>query len=251
MRTYGLIGYPLGHSFSESYFTEKFQSQNINACYKLFPIANVEMLQEVINSNPSLKGFNVTIPYKQQVMSFLNEIDDEAAKVGAVNVVKVINREGKKLLKGYNSDIYGFYTSLQPLLQTYHDKALILGTGGASKAVSAMLTKLGIDYKFVSRKSQTGQLTYDDIDSVVLSEHKLIVNCTPVGMSPNTDEAPSLPYEFFTEKHIAYDLIYNPSETLFLSKAKEHGATIKNGLEMLHLQAERAWEIWNKHEHNE
>lgn len=248
MSTYGLIGYPLGHSFSKLYFTEKFNKENINSIYNLFPIENINLVSDLISSNLDLRGFNVTIPYKQQIIPFLDEVEEEASAIGAVNVVKIIERDGKRILKGYNSDIYGFYESIRPLIKTCHKKALILGTGGASKAIAAMLRKLNIIYTFVSRSAKDGQLSYLDIDAQIMKEYTVIINCSPVGMSPNVDEAPMLPYEYFTDEHIAYDLVYNPLETKFLKLAKEHGATTKNGLEMLYLQAERAWSIWQKEE---
>lgn len=248
MSTYGLIGYPLGHSFSKLYFTEKFNKENINSIYNLFPIENINLVSDLISSNLDLRGFNVTIPYKQQIIPFLDEVEEEASAIGAVNVVKIIERDGKRILKGYNSDIYGFYESIRPLIKTCHKKALILGTGGASKAIAAMLKKINIIYTFVSRSAKDGQLSYLDIDAPIMKEYTVIINCSPVGMSPNVDEAPMLPYEYFTDEHIAYDLVYNPLETKFLKLAKEHGATTKNGLEMLYLQAERAWSIWQKEE---
>lgn len=248
MSTYGLIGYPLGHSFSKLYFTEKFNKENINSIYNLFPIENINLVSDLISSNLDLRGFNVTIPYKQQIIPFLDEVEEEASAIGAVNVVKIIERDGKRVLKGYNSDIYGFYESIRPLIKTCHKKALILGTGGASKAIAAMLKKINIIYTFVSRSAKDGQLSYLDINAQIMKEYTVIINCSPVGMSPNVDEAPMLPYEYFTDEHIAYDLVYNPLETKFLKLAKEHGATTKNGLEMLYLQAERAWSIWQKEE---
>lgn len=248
MSTYGLIGYPLGHSFSKLYFAEKFNKENINSIYNLFPIENINLVSDLISSNLDLRGFNVTIPYKEQIIPFLDEVEEEASAIGAVNVVKIIERDGKRILKGYNSDIYGFYESIRPLIKTCHKKALILGTGGASKAIAAMLRKLNIIYTFVSRSAKDGQLSYLDIDAQIMKEYTVIINCSPVGMSPNVDEAPMLPYEYFTDEHIAYDLVYNPLETKFLKLAKEHGATTKNGLEMLYLQAERAWSIWQKEE---
>jgi shikimate dehydrogenase len=249
MSEYGLIGYPLGHSFSQKYFTEKYEREAIDARYELFPLENIDKeLNELLESHPMLKGFNVTIPYKQKVMAYLDEIDEEVMAVGAVNVVKITYKAGRRVLKGYNSDIYGFYKSIRPLLKEHHKKALVLGTGGASKAVVAMLKKLRLDYKYVSRSAKDGQLTYEDINSDIIKEYTVIVNCSPVGMAPHVDEAPLLPYEAITDKHIAYDLVYNPLETRFLTLAKAHGATIKNGLEMLHLQAEKAWEIWQKEE---
>lgn len=245
MKTYGLIGYPLGHSFSQKYFTEKFQKENIDAEYRMFPLEKIEDIEQLLQSTPTLVGFNVTIPYKQQIMRYLDDLDDEAREVGAVNVVKVSNIDGKMLLKGYNSDIYGFYTSIKPFLKPHHKKALILGTGGASKAVCAMLSKLGIEYKFVSRTAKPEMLTYEQIDQKILNEFTVIVNASPVGMHPNIDDCPALPYELLNERHLVYDLVYNPLKTKFLTLAEQQGADIKNGLEMLHLQAEEAWEIWN------
>lgn len=246
MKRFGLIGYPLGHSFSQRYFTEKFAKENIDAEYNLYPIEKIEDVVKMMDDTPELAGFNVTIPYKQQIMPYLDELDDEAREVGAVNVVKVTWKDGKRHLKGYNSDIYGFYNSIKPLIKPeIHKKALILGTGGASKAVSAMLRKLGIEYRFVSRTAKEGQLTYDDLTREVMGEYKVIVNCSPLGTFPNVESCPNIPYEYMTGEHLAYDLVYNPEETLFMKKAKEHGATTKNGLEMLHLQAEGAWRQWN------
>lgn len=245
MKTFGLIGYPLGHSFSQKYFTEKFQTEHIDAEYQMFPLEKIELVEQMLQSTPTLVGFNVTIPYKQQIMRYLDDLDDEARQVGAVNVVRVLKVNGETKLKGYNSDIYGFYTSIKPFIKPHHKKALILGTGGASKAVCAMLTKLGIDYKFVSRSAKPGILTYEQIDQNVLDEYTVIVNASPVGMYPNIDQCPALPYSCLNERHLAYDLVYNPLKTKFLALAEQQGAAIKNGLEMLHLQAERAWEIWN------
>ncbi|MBR6250342.1 MAG: shikimate dehydrogenase [Bacteroidales bacterium] len=245
MNKYGLIGYPLGHSFSEKFFTEKFAREHIDAQYRLYPMESVSKVSDLI-ADPDMCGFNVTIPYKQQIMPLLDELDEEAANVGAVNVVKIIREGGKTKLKGYNSDIYGFYESIRPFLKPQHKKALILGTGGASKAVCAMLKKLNIEYVFVSRSPKEGQLSYDQIDSQTMNEYKVVVNTTPLGMSPNLDTCPPLPYELFTPEHLAFDLVYNPETTKFLRLAAEHGAATKNGLEMLHLQAIRAWEIWTK-----
>ncbi len=245
MKTYGLIGYPLGHSFSQKHFAEKFKVEQIDSSYSLFPLPSIDDLPRMLDENPTLAGFNVTIPYKQQVFKYLDAIDEETQRVGAVNVVKIIYKDGKRLLKGYNSDIYGFECSIKPLLKPYHRKALIFGTGGASKAVSAMLRKLGIEFVFVSRTPKDGQLAYSQIDKKVMDEHLVLVNCSPLGMSPKIDECPNIPYNYITDKHLAYDLVYNPEETLFLANARKQGATTKNGLEMLHLQAERAWDIWN------
>lgn len=247
MTTYGLIGYPLGHSFSQKYFTEKFANEGIDAQYGLFPLQQISEVEQLLSSTPTLAGFNVTIPYKQQIMQYLDELDEEAAAVGAVNVVKVTYASGVRHLKGYNSDIYGFYTSIKPLLRPHNTKALILGTGGASKAVATMLAKLGIEYKFVSREARTADmLTYSQLTPDIMQEYTVIVNTSPVGMYPHVDECPAIPYQYITERHLAYDLVYNPLETLFMKRAAEGGAVVKNGLEMLHLQAEKAWEIWQK-----
>lgn len=246
MNLYGLIGYPLSHSFSKQYFTEKFARAGIsNSAYRLFPLESIDNLPLLLQSLPELVGFNVTIPYKEQVLEYLDEIDPAAAQIGAVNTVKVNN--GK--LKGYNTDVYGFEQSLTDFLRkgkgfSYVKNALILGTGGASKAVAFILNKSKINYRYVSRRSGRGYLTYDSIDTADLTDYQLIINTTPLGMSPRTDSCPDLPYRGLTDEHYLYDLVYNPEETLFLQKGKERGARTKNGLEMLYLQAEKAWEIW-------
>ncbi len=245
MRRFGLIGFPLGHSFSQKYFTKKFTDEAIDAVYELFPLERIEDVVNMLDSHPDLAGFNVTIPYKQQIMSYLDEMDEEAAGVGAINVVKVTRENGKRRLKGYNSDIIGFYESIKPLIGINHKHALILGTGGASKAVAAMLSKLNIEYTFVTRTAKAGMLTYDALDEAVMKKYTVIVNASPVGTFPNVDVCPAIPYEFLTPDHLCYDLVYNPAETLFLAKAKAQGATTKNGLQMLELQAEGAWKVWN------
>jgi len=247
MKRYGLIGMPLVHSFSQRYFTEKFAKESITAEYNLYPLEKIEDVINLLDNTKDLKGFNVTIPYKQQIIPFLDELDPEAAEVGAVNVVRVSMKDGKRYLKGFNSDIYGFYNSIKPLIKPdVHHKALILGTGGASKAVKTMLNKLGIQFVFVSRTAKEGQLTYADLDKKVMGEYKVIVNCSPLGTFPNVNTCPDIPYEYLTSEHLAFDLVYNPEETLFLKKAKAQGATVKNGLEMLYLQAEGAWRYWNE-----
>lgn len=244
MDRYGLIGFPLGHSFSQKYFTEKFNREGIDARYDLFPLESIEKVVDVLAVD-GLRGFNVTIPYKQQVMSYLDELTPEAEAIGAVNVVKVVwQPDGSRKLVGYNSDAYGFCESIRPMLGPSHRRALVLGSGGASKAVVYILKKLGVDPVIVSRKAAAGQLTYDDIDAKVMAEYTVIVNASPVGMSPHVDECPKLPYDSLTAGHVCYDLVYNPEETLFLKKSKEQGAATKNGLEMLHLQAEGAWKYW-------
>ena len=246
MKTYGLIGYPLEHSFSQKYFTEKFRSEGIEARYLNFPISGIDQFPSLLEQHPYLAGLNVTIPYKQDVMQYLDHIDPVAEAIGAVNVIKIEWKNGKPYLIGYNTDIIGFSRSLAPLLQSHHQKALILGTGGASKAVAHGLSQLGLLYRFVSRTPKhSSQVSYESLTPEILEDYTVIVNTTPAGMSPHTDECPPLPYEGVTPKHIAYDLIYNPDNTLFMQKCAAQGATVKNGLEMLHLQAEAGWEIWN------
>ncbi len=245
MKRYGLIGYPLGHSFSKNFFNEKFHSENIDAEYLNFEIPEIKDITKVLKSNSTLVGINVTIPYKEQIISYLDELDPDAASIGAVNVVKIINEKGKIKLKGYNSDIIGFTRSIEPLLKAHHKKALILGTGGASKAVFHGLKNLGIEAKFVSRNPKEGMLTYKELTPAVMEEYKVIVNCTPVGMYPMADSYPDIPYEYITPNHLLYDLLYNPDTTLFMKKGSDMGAVTKNGLEMLLLQAFAAWEIWN------
>ena len=248
MDKYGLIGYPLKHSFSIVYFNEKFQSENIDAEYVNFEIPRIEDFMEVIDENPNLCGLNVTIPYKEQVIPYLDELDKDTAKIGAVNVIKIIRQpKGKVKLVGFNSDIIGFTQSIEPLLQPYHKKALILGTGGASKAIYHGLLNLGVKPTYVSRtKKSDAVLTYQELTPEIMEENTVIVNCTPVGMYPKVDFCPDIPYEQLTSKHLLYDLLYNPDESLFMKKGQARGATVKNGLEMLLLQAFAAWEIWHR-----
>lgn len=248
MQKYGLIGYPLKHSFSIGYFNEKFEAENIDAQYVNFEIPDIRDFMEVIEENPNLCGLNVTIPYKEQVIPYLDELDKDTAKIGAVNVIKIIRLpKGKVKLVGYNSDIVGFTQSIEPLLQPHHTKALILGTGGASKAVFHGLDNLGIKATFVSRTKKSDDiLTYRELTPEIMQEHTVIVNTTPLGMYPKVDFCPDIPYEQLTPNHLLYDLLYNPNETLFMKKGKEKGAVVKNGLEMLLLQAFASWEIWNK-----
>lgn len=246
MDKYGLIGYPLGHSFSISYFNQKFKDEGIDAVYENFEIVSIDLLPEVLDSNPNLKGLNVTIPYKQKVIPFLDKISPEAHAIGAVNVIKVIH-EGKSVkLKGYNSDVIGFTQSIEPMLERYHKKALILGTGGASKAVDYGLKSLGLETVFVSRYERPGTIQYGNITPEVIKEYNVIVNCTPIGMYPNTEVCPELPYEAMDSHTILYDLIYNPDETLFMKKGAAYGANVKNGLEMLLLQAFSSWDFWHE-----
>ncbi len=245
MDKYGLIGYPLGHSFSVGYFNEKFSNEHINAKYINFEIPSIEDFAEVIESNPDLRGLNVTIPYKEQVIPYLDSLSPEANAIGAVNVIRITRKGDKTHLKGFNSDVIGFTRSIEPLLERHHKKALILGTGGASKAVDYGLRSLGIETKFVSRTKRPGFFTYEEITPEIIKEFNIIVNCTPLGMYPNTDVCPTLPYEAMDSHNLLYDLLYNPDETLFMQKGKEHGAITKNGLEMLLLQAFASWEFWN------
>lgn len=238
---FGLLGRNIGYSFSRGYFSEKFQKENLNHEYVNFDLAQIEELKTLLSSK-KISGMNVTIPYKQEIIPYLDGLDPIAKSIGAVNVVK-FEEDGK--LTGYNSDYYGFMESLQPLLNTHIDKALILGTGGASKAIAYALDTLNITYTFVSRNPDFNELSYRDLDEDVMRSYPLIINCTPLGTHPNVENYPDIPYEYITDKHIAYDLIYNPEETVFLSKAKHQGATISNGLQMLILQAEKAWHIWN------
>lgn len=246
MKKYGLIGFPLTHSFSKRFFTEKFEQENTDATYENFEIEDISWFPEVIRNNPELAGLNVTIPHKQAVIPFLDKLDDAAEKVGAVNTVKIV-REGEKVyLKGFNTDTWGFETSLKPLLKDYHRKALILGTGGASKAIKYVLNKLRIDFISASiEELQDDEVRYEDIDEKMLTERLLIINATPLGTYPKVETFPAIPYEFITEKHLLFDLVYNPEETQFLKKGKNRGAAIKNGYEMLLQQALKSYEIWN------
>lgn len=261
MTEYGLIGYPLGHSFSRQFFTEKFKEEGIDAQYLNFEIPSVDGLMEIIRERPLLKGLNVTIPHKQAVMPLLQEISEEAREIGAVNVI-AIRRKAKEtpalsgvassqsddaiILKGYNADVIGFCRSIRPLLKPWHKKALVLGTGGASKAVVYGLRRLGVEPVSVSRTPKSDMLGYDQLDEDTMREHTVIVNCTPLGMWPKTELCPDLPYNLLTERHLLYDLVYNPALTLFLKRGQAQGATIKNGLEMLKLQALASWDFWNE-----
>jgi len=244
MRFFGLIGYPLGHSFSKKFFTEKFEKDNIHAQYDLYPLEDIRQFTNLTTS-VELTGLNVTIPYKEQVIPFLDELDATAAEIGAVNVIKFNREDGKLHMKGYNSDTIGFESAILPFLKSYHTHALILGTGGASKAIDYTLRKLGITTTFVSRKSSPGILSYQDLNQQLMTDNLLIVNCTPLGMHPNTENCPDIPYDLLGYQHLLYDVIYKPDETLFMKKGKEKGAVAVNGLEMLYGQAVAAWEIWN------
>lgn len=240
---YGLIGYPLSHSFSKKHFTEKFEKEGItNSFYELFPIEQIEDFLSVLKLHPNIKGLNVTIPYKELVISYLNKLDESARSVGAVNCIRIENG----FLIGYNTDVFGFEKSLLQFLdsQPVHPKqALILGTGGAAKAVAFVLQKLGISFNFVSRESNKTHLTYNQLDT--LNDFQLIVNTTPLGMAPNFESFPDIPYHCLNEQHLLFDVVYNPEETIFLKKGAAQGAATQNGLPMLHFQAEKAWEVWN------
>ena len=238
---YGLIGYPLSHSFSPGYFSERFQREQIDAVYRLFPLADIHELTTLLKDIPQLKGLNVTIPYKEAVIPFLDVMDEAAKAVGAVNCINIHNGR----LKGYNTDIIGFERSLTPLLQPQHNKALVLGTGGAAKAITYVLNTLGIAYRLVSTSGRESTLSYGDVDEHVIKAHTLIINTTPLGMHPDTDTCPAIPYVAIGEEHLLYDLIYNPEKTTFLQEGMQQGAVIKNGYEMLVLQADASWAIWN------
>ena len=226
MDKYGLIGYPLGHSFSIGYFNEKFENEHINAQYINFEIPSIE----------------------EQVIPYLDSLSPEAKAIGAVNVIRVTHKGNKTILKGFNSDVIGFTRSIEPLLERHHKKALILGTGGASKAINYGLKSLGLETMFVSRTKRPNVLTYEEITPEVINEYNVIVNCTPLGMYPKTEECPTLPYDAMNSHTLLYDLLYNPDETLFMAKGREHGAVVKNGLEMLLLQAFASWEFWEGEE---
>ena len=246
-KKYGLIGYPLGHSFSIDYFNNKFLSENIDAEYINFEIKDVSELKHVLRENPELCGLNVTLPYKMDVIPLLDSVTENARNIGAVNVIK-FKKGGfftKLHLEGHNSDITGFKQSIEPMLNETHRKALILGTGGASKAIYHGLKQLGIESMYVSRTQEHNSITYNEITREIIQDYTVIVNATPLGMYPKTDVCPDIPYQFLTPDHLLYDLIYNPDETLFMRKGKESGAIVKNGLEMLLLQAFISWEIWN------
>lgn len=262
MKQYGLLGYPLSHSFSKGYFTEKFKREFVDAAYENFAIPAIEQFPGLIAENPLLVGLNVTIPYKQVVMSYLDELDPEAETIGAVNTIRIERQPGKKpRLIGYNSDLVGFRESIRPhihqLLETFRMhfaekeficaglKALILGTGGASRAVEFGLKQLGVETLYVSRTPESGRITYDQIDHALLQDYQIIVNTTPLGMYPNTQVCPPIEYSALGNHHLLFDAIYNPEKTLFLEKGEQQGSAIKNGLEMLQLQAEQSWKIWN------
>ncbi len=245
IKQFGLLGRNISYSFSQKYFIEKFKELHLeNYSYRNFDLQQIEDFPLVLHENmDQINGFNVTIPYKEEIFKYLDELDPDAAEIGAVNVIKILD---DYRLKGFNSDIYGFEKSLKPLLKGDEEQALILGTGGASKAVAFVLDKLQIAYKYVSRSSINEKtISYQQLDEQVVKKSTLIINCTPLGTYPEVEACPNIPYEFLTEQHILYDLIYNPALSSFLKKGKELGCTVKNGAEMLKLQADRSWEIWN------
>lgn len=259
MKLFGLIGYPLSHSFSKKFFTEKFETEKIEGhSYELYPLEHIKDFESLLDKNPNLCGINVTVPHKKNVIPYLDWISHDARAIGAVNCIRVTSESPLQAalegeigvtghnfkLEGYNTDIYGFEGSLKPLLTASHKKALILGNGGAASAVKYVLDKLGIEYQSVTRKSEEGCILFGDITPEIVAEHKLIINTTPLGTAPKIDECPPIPYEAITPEHLLYDLVYNPEQTLFLTKGLEKGATIKNGYQMLVLQAEQSWEIW-------
>jgi shikimate dehydrogenase len=244
MHVYGLIGNPLGHSFSKKYFTEKFEKENLDDCrFELFPLSAISEFPSLIENTKDLKGLAVTIPYKETIVAYLDDVHEEAKKIGAVNCIKITTNK----LTGYNTDAIGFERSLKPLLQLHHTKALILGSGGSSKAIQYVLNKLQITFLVVTRSKIPGKdlINYDKVDEHIINDYPLIINCTPVGMFPNEAEQPLLPYRFLSKKNLLFDLVYRPAETRFLASGKQYGAIIKNGLEMLMIQAEENWKIWN------
>ena len=242
MKRYGLIGYPLTHSLSEQYFTQKFIQEGIKDCvYERFSMPSIADLHEILNSHLDLRGFNITIPYKKEVLAFLTERSKAVEEVGACNCVKI---ESGKLI-GYNTDVIGFENSLIPFLKPIHNRALVLGTGGAALAIVYVLQKLGIEFSYVSRTATIGQFSYNDLDASVMASHTLIINTTPLGMFPNIEDCPAIPYDLLTPEHHLFDLTYNPAASTFLTKGKQMGTTIQNGQQMFVEQAEQSWRIWN------
>jgi shikimate dehydrogenase len=246
MKYFGLIGFPLSHSFSKGYFTEKFTREGIRDCqYENYPIEHIGLLPELLRSIPGMAGLNVTIPYKKQVIALLDELDDEAEQVGAVNTIAFIKQGGRSYLRGYNTDVFGFRMSISPLIRPHYRKAIILGTGGSSKAVAFVLESMGLEVSWVSRNpAGEKQMSYAQLNQEMITHSQVIINTSPVGMYPRISDCPEIPYEFLTPDHLLFDLIYNPSETGFLERGKQRGAQIMNGLQMLYLQAERSWDIW-------
>jgi shikimate dehydrogenase len=246
MRKFGLIGYPLSHSFSKKFFSHKFEEEQIANCeYELYPLETIKLFSDLLVKEPDLEGINVTIPYKLDVLPFLHDIDVAARNIGAVNCIRISRKDHQTELKGYNTDAYGFEESLKPMLENHHKKALILGNGGAAKAVKYVLDKLNIPFIIAARSPADGVILYQDLTEEILSAYTIVINTTPLGMSPNLESSPEIPYQYLNSRHLVYDLVYNPEETVFLTNAKVRGAKIKNGLEMLYLQAERSWYLWN------
>lgn len=244
MRKFGLLGKNISYSFSRNYFENKFENENIhNVSYENFDIPAIENFPVIVSEIKNLMGLNVTIPYKETIIPYLDKLDPTAKTIGAVNTIKITK---KGLLKGYNTDYYGFKKSIKPLLKKQHKKALVLGTGGASKAVAYALDKLGIKYRFVSRTPNDNALNYESLNKDLIASHLIIINCTPLGTFPNITNCPNIPYNFLTKDHILYDLIYNPEESQFLKNGIQKGCTVINGLKMLELQAEKSWKIWNR-----
>ena len=240
---YGLVGKNIAYSFSKGYFKEKFEKLGLaNYSYENFDLQDINEFSDVLKNTSNLEGLNVTIPYKQEVIPFMNSLDSQAEQIGAVNTIQ-FTKDGPK---GFNTDAYGFENSIKPFLQHHHKKALILGTGGASKAVAFVLSELQIDSVFVSRNPSDEQMSYTDLNDKVFEEYTVLINCTPLGTHPNVEKKPNIPYQAITEKHLLFDLIYNPSKTAFLQEGESRGASICNGHRMLELQADRAWEIWQE-----
>jgi shikimate dehydrogenase len=243
---FGLIGYPLGHSFSVAYFTEKFSKEGIDAEYRNFPLEEVSAFRELVRKEPGLAGLNVTVPYKQQIIPYLDALDRTARTVRAVNTIVFCRKDNRLSLLGYNTDVAGFERSLKEHLKSRHKRALVLGTGGSSKAIAHVLEGLGIEYRKVSRARREGVLSYEELDRETVAKSLLIINTTPLGMFPRADTCPAIMYEALTPDHLLFDLVYNPGRTLFLSKGEKQGASVVNGYDMLVYQAEASWEIWNR-----
>jgi len=247
MKQYGLIGFPLSHSFSKRFFTQYFTDHSIDAEYLNFEISDISMLPAILKEHPNLVGFNVTIPYKEAVIPYLDSCDAKAAAIKAVNTVKIERKGGEISLKGFNTDLIGFRNSILPLLKPHHKKALVLGTGGASKAIVATLNDLSISTQLVSREAKAGiSISYSQLTEALMQEYSVVVNTTPLGTYPKTENFPDIPYEYLTDKHLLFDLVYNPAVTQFLQKGADHGAATRNGSDMLELQALAAWAIWNE-----
>jgi shikimate dehydrogenase len=246
MKIYGLIGNPIRHSLSQEYFTEKFLSERIEDCvYELFPLREISALIPLIKQKSEISGLNVTIPFKKQVTDYLDEIDGVAREIGAVNCIRVSRKSGQPYLEGFNTDVYGFEHAIVPCLEAHHKNALILGTGGSSGSVAHVLQKLGIGFTKVSRHPKCkNEVEFGSLTPEMMAHFTIIINSTPVGMFPDTDQCPAIPYESITHHHLLFDLVYNPGETVFMKHGRSRGAKVMNGIEMLHMQAEKSWEIW-------